>query len=194
MSILFYLIFYNQKLPTMRKLLILSFIMYLGSSCTTPTEKPTEKTLSTDTAKPMYSYTIKKPDNWDMNGSSKNTEVAFNALKAFENHKIDESLTFFGDSVMWKADYMDAKLSKDSLKAIFNSIWNETASLKIDMKDSESVISKDKKDEYVTIWYVQTATDKKGKTDSLALINDMKIVNGKIVELDEYTRHFKLKK
>jgi hypothetical protein len=26
------------------------------------------------------------------------------------------------------------------------------------------------------------------------MINDMKIVNGKIVELDEYTRHFKVKK
>jgi hypothetical protein len=56
------------------------------------------------------------------------------------------------------------------------------------------VISKDKKDEFVTIWYVQKSTDKKGKVDSLALINDMKIANGKIIELDEYTRHFKVKK
>ena len=178
----------------MRKLLILSFIMYLGSSCTTPAEKPVEKTISADPAKPMYSYTIKKPDNWDMNGSSKNTEVAFNALKAFEEHKIDESLSYFGDSVLWKADYMEAKLSKDSLKSIFNSIWNETASLKIEMHDFESVISKDKKDEFVTIWYDQHTTDKKGKKDSLSLINDMKVVNGKIVELDEYIRHSKVKK
>ena len=178
----------------MRKLLILSFIMYLGSSCTTPAEKPVEKTISADVPKPMYSYTIKKPDNWDINGSSKNTEVAFNALKAFEEHKIDESLSYFGDSVLWKADYMEAKLSKDTLKSIFNSIWNETASLKIEMHDFESVISKDKKDEFVTIWYDQHTTDKKGKNDSLALINDMKVVNGKIVELDEYTRRFKTKK
>ena len=178
----------------MRKLLILSFIMYLGSSCTTPAEKPVEKTISADVPKPMYSYTIKKPDNWDMNGSSKNTEVAFNALKAFEEHKIDESLSYFGDSVLWKADYMEAKLSKDSLKSIFNSIWNETASLKIEMHDFESVISKDKKDEFVTIWYDQHTTDKKGKKDSVVLINDMKVVNGKIVELDEYTRRFKTKK
>jgi hypothetical protein len=47
------------------------------------------------------------------------------------------------------------------------------------------VISKDKKDEFVTIWYYQTRTDKKGVTDSMGLINDMKIVNGKIVELDD---------
>lgn len=177
----------------MRKSFTLCLIMYIGSSCTNPTEKTTEKTVTTDSTKPVYAYTIKKPDNWDM-GSSKNTEIAFNALKAFENHKIEESLSFFGDTVLWKADYMDAKLSKDSLKSIFNSIWNETASLKIEMHDFESVISKDKKDEYVTIWYIQTSTDKKGKVDSLALINDMKIANGRIVELDEYTRHFKTKK
>jgi hypothetical protein len=167
--------------------------MYLGSSCTTPAEKATEKTITADTSKPMYAYTVKNPDNWDI-GNTKNVEVAFNALKAFEDHKIDESLNFFGDSVLWKADYMEAKLSKDSLKSIFNSIWSETSALKIEMHDFESVISKDKKDEFVTIWYVQKSTDKKGKVDSLALINDMKIANGKIIELDEYTRHFKVKK
>jgi hypothetical protein len=167
--------------------------MYIGSSCTNPTEKTTEKSISADTSKPVYAYTVKNPDNWDI-GSSKNTEIAFNALKAFENHKIDESLSFFADTVLWKADYVDAKLSKDSLKSIFNSLWNAAASFKIEMHDFESVISKDKKDEYVTIWYIENITDKKGKTDSLALINDMKIANGKIVELDEYTRHFKTKK
>jgi hypothetical protein len=177
----------------MRKLFSLCFIMYLVSSCTTPTEKTSEKTVSADSSKKNLVYTIKNPDNWDI-GNTKNVAVAFNALKAFEEHKIDESLSFFGDSVLWKADYMDTKLSKDTLKAIFNSVWNETAAIKIDMHDFESVISKNKKDEYVTIWYVQTSTDKKGKIDSIAMINDMKIVNGKIVELDEYTRHFKVKK
>jgi hypothetical protein len=156
----------------MRKLFSLCFIMYLVSSCTTPTEKTSEKTVSADSSKTNLVYTVKNPDNWDM-GNTKNVAVAFNALKAFEEHKIDESLGFFGDSVLWKADYMDTKL---------------------DMHDFESVISKNKKDEYVTIWYVQTSTDKKGKIDSIAMINDMKIVNGKIVELDEYTRHFKVKK
>jgi hypothetical protein len=177
----------------MRKLFTLCFIMYLVSSCTTPSEKTTEKTVTEDSSKPNLVYTVKKPDNWDMS-STKNVAVAFNALKGFEEHKIEESLNFFGDSVLWKADYMETKLSKDSLRSIFKAMWNETASLKIDMHDFESVISKDKKDEFVTIWYYQTTTDKKGKTDSIAMINDMKIVNGKIVELDEYTRHFKDKK
>ena len=66
----------------MRKLFTLCLLMYIGSSCTNPTDKSTEKTNSADTAKPVYAYSVKNPDNWDI-GSSKNTAVALNALKAF---------------------------------------------------------------------------------------------------------------
>ncbi len=177
----------------MPKLFTLCLMMYIGSSCTNSTDKSTEKTNSADTAKPVYAYSVKNPDNWDI-GSSKNTEVALNALKAFENNKIDESVSYFGDSVAWRADNFDVKLSKDSLKATFTALRNDIASIKVDMHDFESVISKDKKTEYVTIWYTETTTYKKGTTDSVALINDMKISNGKIIELDEYTRKLKAKK
>lgn len=177
----------------MRKMLTLCLIIYIGISCTNPTEKTAEKTIPSDTSKPVYAYTIKKPDNWDI-GSSKNTAVALNALKAFENNKLDESLSYFADTVFWKADFMEGKYPKDSLKAFFTGAWRGIVSMKIDMHDFESVISKDKKDEYVTIWYVQITTDKKGKVDSIVEVNDMKIVNGKIAELDETIRHFKVKK
>jgi hypothetical protein len=56
------------------------------------------------------------------------------------------------------------------------------------------VISKDKKIEYVTMWYKQITTDKNGKTDSIAVVDDCKIVNGKIVELDEKIQHYAAKK
>lgn len=189
-----YNIFLNQlKHPTMRKLFTLCLIMYIGISCTNPAEKTAEKTTVSDTTKPVYAYTISKPDNWDI-GSSKNTAIALNALKAFENNKIDESLSYFADTVFWKADYMEGKYPKDSLKVFFTGAWKDIASVKIDLHDFESVISKDKKDEYVTIWYVQKTIDKKGKADSVVEVNDMKIVNGKITELDETIRHFKVKK
>jgi hypothetical protein len=89
---------------------------------------------------------------------------------------------------------MEGKYSRDSLKALFTSARNDLAAIKIEMHDFESVISKDKKDEYVTIWYIEKTTDKKGKVDSIETINDMKIVNGKIANLDETFRHFKVKK
>jgi hypothetical protein len=177
----------------MRKTLILCLFVYTSISCNNPAGKETAKTDSSAAAKPVYAYTIAKPDNWDM-GSSQNTAVALSSLKAFENNKVDECLTYFADTVVWKADYMDGKYSKDSMKAMFVAAWKDMASVKIDMHDFESVISKDKKDEYVTMWYTEITTDKKGKTDSLAVINDLKIVNGKIVQLDETLRHFPKKK
>ena len=177
----------------MRKMLILCLLIYISVSCNNPAGKDSAKTDSSGGAKTAYAYTIEKPDNWEI-GSSQNTALVLSSLKAFENNKIDESLTNFADTVRWRADYIDAKFSKDSMKAMFIKTWSEMASMKISMRDFESVISKDKKEAYVTMWYVQTSTDKKGKTDSIAVINDLKIVNGKITDLDESIRHFPVKK
>jgi len=43
------------------------------------------------------------------------------------------------------------------------------------MHDWESVISKDKKEQYVSLWYTQVMEDNKGKTDSLAIMDDVKL-------------------
>jgi hypothetical protein len=104
--------------------------MFVVSSCSTSTEKTTEKSAAADTTKTNLVYTVKKPDNWDI-GSTKNVAVAFNALKAFEDHKIDESLHYFGDSVLWKSDYIEAKISNDSLRSIFNYLWSTAAFVKL---------------------------------------------------------------
>jgi hypothetical protein len=58
----------------------------------------------------------------------------------------------------------------------------------IKMEDWESVISKDKNEEYVTLWYKQINEDMNGKKDSFDLVNDLKLKNGKIIQLSEYTR------
>jgi hypothetical protein len=39
------------------------------------------------------------------------------------------------------------------------------------------------------MWYKQIMTDKAGKTDSMGVVDDCKIVNGKIVILDEKIQH-----
>jgi ketosteroid isomerase-like protein len=56
------------------------------------------------------------------------------------------------------------------------------------MTDWESVISTDKKEEWVTVWYTQHWETKKGEKDSSAIINDMRLKDGKIIRLNEYTR------
>ncbi len=179
--------------------LVMGLVLFMAS-CQNQVKQPAANEASADSTKPavqpniQYAYTIGHPaDNWDR-GSQENVAIVLNALKAFETGNVDECLKAFADSVHWQGDYYDAKISKDSLTSMFKNSWKNLASIKIDMSDFESVISKDKKDEYVGLWYKQKWTDKKGKTDSIYHMDDVKIMNGKIVELDEKTRHFPVPK
>ena len=177
----------------MKKVITFCVLLYVGVSCNNPSDKSTSATDSVSMEKLVYAYTIKNPDNWEI-GSSKNTALVLSSLKAFENNKLDESLANFADSVVWREQNMDGKFSKDSMKAMLTAAWKQMKSIKIEMRDFESVISKDKKDEWVTLWYNQTTTDMNGKTDSVAVVDDLKIASGKIVELNGYTRSLKPKK
>lgn len=174
----------------MRTSFTLCCLLVIAGACKNATDT---KSTASDSTQPHYAYTIDKPDNWDK-GDPKNIEVSLNALKAFEENRIDDCAGYFADSVRWMSDYVDQNFSKDSLKAYLMMGRGSMASMKVKMEDFESVISKDKKDEYVTLWYKQYVTDKTGKTDSLGVINDLKLKNGKIVVLDEAIRHYPVKK
>lgn len=171
----------------MKQLLTLSMLVLIGLACKTANEKKEV------TANNSYPYSLEKPDNWDI-GSTENTVIVMKALKAFEDNKIDDCLSYFADTVRWRADFLDKTFGKDSLKAAMTNLRNSIQAVKVKMGDFESVISKDKKDEWVTLWYTEIITDQTGKTDSLAMINDVKIAKGKIVELNESIRHFPIQK
>ena len=152
---------------------------------TATTEAPKDSTAAATAMN--YPYTIEHPDYWEM-GSSENTVVALSALKAFENGNIPETMKYFGDSVHLQFDGLDTTLPSDSLQAMFTDMRNGYKSINVKMNDWESVISKDKKEEWVTLWYRQKWEDTKGNTDSSDFIDDLKLKDGKIVRLDEYTR------
>ena len=42
--------------------------------------------------------------------------------------------------------------------------------------------------EYVTLWYREYSKDAKGAKDSIDVVNDLKMKDGKIIGLDEYLR------
>lgn len=133
-----------------------------------------------------YPYTIDHPDNWEP-GSQQNTLAALNALKAWENKNMDESLNYFADSIHVQFDGIDKMVSNDSLRAMITSppsITNQSAK----MQDWESVISKDKTEEYVTLWYREYIENDKGEKDSVDVVNDLKMKDGKIIGLDQYVR------
>lgn len=175
----------------MKKLLFISTVLWLTASCK---DEVTEPATMVKSEKIDYAYTIKHDvDNWDK-GSQENVALVLNCLKAFETGNIEECMKYFADSVTWKMDYIDSKMSKDSLKAMLQGYRASLSSLSVEMNDWESVISKDKKNEWVGLWYKEVWTDKDGKTDSAIIMDDVKVENGKIVELDEKTRKFAAKK
>lgn len=176
----------------------------LAAGCSTPAGKEAstgakDSMATTAAAAPAatvtdFPYKLEKPwQNWQA-ADPQLAVTALNALKGFETGDIAASLTNFADSVELRFDYLHAKMSKDSLKTFFSKERANYGSLTIEMQDWEPVTSADKKESWVTMWYKQKWTDKKGKADSLNVIDDCKMVNGKVAIIDEKIQHFPLPK
>lgn len=181
-----------------RTLLFASLALFIFG-CNNKSDAPAStadsaKAAASSTEELNYPYKLDKPYRDWQPGDKKLAVTAMGALKGFETGDIAACMTGFGDSVEVRFDYFQQKFSKDSLTKFFTAERAKYASIRIDMGDWESVVSKDGKTEYVTMWYKQVMTDKSGKMDSLAVIDDCKMVNGKIAELDEKIQHYPAKK
>jgi hypothetical protein len=143
----------------------------------------------------VYAYTLKDhpSDNWDR-GDQKNVVLVLNSSKAFENNNLDECVRNFADSIELYFDEFEANLSKGSTKKFLQAARDGVKKLVIEMEDYQSVISKDKTREWVSLWYKEISTDNKGVTDSIFHMDDVRIVNGKIATIDEKSRKYSKKK
>ncbi len=136
---------------------------------------------------PSIPYELDHPiDNW-VPGNMENIPLVLNSLKAWEERRFEESITAFADSVKLEFDGMEKKLPKDSLLAWMKA---EKDMVRVVLQDVESVKSKDGKDEYVSIWYKEIRTNPAGKVDSVELMDDVKIENGKIILLNSKSRKY----
>ncbi len=139
-------------------------------------------------------YQLPKPwMDWKTN-SNDNAVTVMKFLKAWENKKVDESLTYFADSTRLIFDNYNEKLGQDSLRAFINMTLKDYKTVKIDMEDWESVISADKSEEWVTVWYKQSWVDMKGKADSVSITDEARLKDGKMNVFVEYTMHYPKKK
>ncbi len=173
------------------KKIALFLTICIAVSCSSNPSKEVNKTTAstTDTSQPspVYPYTITAPDTWAI-GSNANIMIALSSLKKWADGKIDESAAYFGDTARLQLDGYDKTLSRDSVRSMLADIASNYKSVDIKMDDWVSVISKDKKQEWVTIWYNEYWETKNGVKDSAAFINDFQISKGKIIRLDEYSR------
>lgn len=58
------------------------------------------------------------------------------------------------------------------------------------MNDWETVTANNKSEEWVSLWYKEIVHNNDGKIDSVSVMDDIKIENGKIAVLDQKIRHF----
>jgi len=170
-------------------MLILAVILFSCSSEMKDAKKEEPKTEPAENLTYAYSLKDRPNDNWDR-GDQKNVVMVLNALKAFENNKIDEAVSYFADSVQFSADGINSKFSRDSMKVMLQNARGSLKSFEIQMEDYETVISKDKKSEWVSLWYKEKWTDSKGVTDSIFYMDDVRVSNGKITAIDEKGRKF----
>ncbi len=179
----------------MKRLMLFSCIAFFAISCNNNGDKADSKAAaSSSDVKYDYAYTLDKPyKNWQP-GDQQHVVTVLKSLKAWETGDMEACMVAFADSVDVRFDGFRQKFSKDSLKTFFAAGKAGVSSVSIKMYDWESVISSDKKDQWVTLWYDETTTDKAGKTETIAIVDDLKIVDGKITELDQKIQHYPTKK
>lgn len=178
----------------MKKLWIYGCLLLLAAACKNQSA-PAAGTESSDASKPVdIPYTLEKPwMNWKT-GDPNNAAIVMKMLKAWETGKLDECRSYFADSTVMIFDYYRAKLSQDSLKTFLERTQDNYATLKVRVDDYESVISDDKKEEWVSVWYKQSWTDKKGKADSISINDEARLKDGKIATFVEYGIHYPMPK
>jgi len=172
----------------MKKMILFASILLIAVACNAPA--PEQKAPEKVAINPAdYPYQLKEAyKDWQA-GKQENAIMVLKMIKAWETKNAAECASYFADTVMMNMDYFAGKMPNDSILAFVQEGYGNNASIKVEMQDWESVVSADGKDEWVTLWYKQTLVDKDGKSETLSIVNDAKIENGKIAVFDEYIQH-----
>ena len=138
-------------------------------------------------------YTMRGKADWKR-ASAGNAAIAMNTLRAYEMNDIEGMRQYLADTVEFFVDNWSFKGSRDSTIAMMTDHRRGTDSISINMHDYESVKSKSRNEEWVSLWYTETSKMKGGKLDSARVMDDIKIVNGKVAVIDSKMRRLMAKK
>ena len=136
-------------------------------------------------------YNVPNQPDWER-GNIENVAIAMRALKAYEMADLNTMQQLMADSIAFHTDNFSFAGSRDSLISFMKMGRERYDSMTINMQDYESVKSKKRGEEWVSLWY--TKTQKGSSVDSFFVMDDMKIVNGKIAEVDSKARRIPAKK
>jgi hypothetical protein len=172
----------------MKQTPLLIFLCVVFFSCNTEAKKDDVKTDSTASKEALvYPFTPKYSNNWQP-GDEKNAVIALTAFKKYLDGDVKGCFDAFADSIAFIADKFYYNGKKDSLLAMMIPMRAALTSASAEVDAWETVYYPDKKDTWVTVWNKEKFTDKKGKTDSVYLVDDILMRDGKIDAIMESQR------
>lgn len=180
----------------MKQLFVITCLAVILTSCneTTTTKTETDATAAAVATEVAVPFKLERPyRNWQI-GSTENVVAAMGALKAYVDKDFTALGALIGDSIELRFDNYYASMNRDSAVNMFTAMRPQFTDLKVTMYDYVSVISADKSEEWVTLWYKEAWTNAKGVADSMAVTDDIKMKNGKMIQLDEKIQHIPAKK
>jgi hypothetical protein len=174
----------------MKKSLLLISLCIVFFACNNGVKQGDAKTDSTAKKEALvYPFTAKYSLNWQP-GDEKNAVLALTSFKKFIDGDVKGCFSYFADSIEFIADKFYFKGKKDSLMAMMIPMRAESVSMSDQPDAWITTFYPDKNDTWVTVWSTQKWTDKKGKTDSVYLVDDILMKDGKIAQIDEKQRTF----
>jgi hypothetical protein len=163
-------------------------VLFFG--CGSGPKQDESKTDSTVKKEPLvYPFTSKYSLNWQP-GDEKYAVLDLSSFKKYLDGDVKGSFDSFADSIEFVANKFHFSGKKDSLLAMMIPMRAEYASMSIEPDTWITTYYPDKNDTWVTVWSTQKWTDKKGKMDSIYLVDDILVKDGKIAEVDEKQREF----
>jgi hypothetical protein len=168
-------------------LLAAAFLFSCNANNTTAVKGAADSTATTKAEPLNLPFNVAKTPDWEM-GDPAHVATAMNTLKAFVDNDMTAIRQYLADSVEFYSDNISFKGTKDSLVKFFVTMRGKLDTIDINMQDYESVKSKARGEEWVSMWYVEADQAKNGTRDSSMVMDDIKIVNGKVAIIDSKGR------
>jgi hypothetical protein len=172
-------------------LLVASLFLACNNENKDAKKNPNEITLRSEGKELELPYKVTKLSDWER-GDDKNIPIPMILLRCYEIKDFVSIKNYLADTVEFNFNNGQFRGSKDQFVKFLKNFRDQRTNVQITMNDYETVTSKPRKEDWVSLWYTEIVTDRTGKVDSASVMDDYRIVNGKVAVID--TKHRRLGK